>query len=517
VAKDRTNSPAGPELLVELDRHLPVALHRQLEQGIRERIRFGRLAAGAVLPSTRALAADLGLSRGVVVEAYQQLVAEGYLVSRTGGHTQVATGAVDDLPAVPLTPPTQPTQPIEPTQLTRPTPLGGTSDRPALRIDFRYGRPDVSQFPRAAWLRSTRRVLTEAGADRLLYLEGRGTRELREALAGYLNRVRGTVARPDNIVITSGFGQGIRLLAQVLAALGTRTLAVEDPSSDDDIRIIAPTLGLDVVGVPVGTDGISVRALERSAADAVLVTAAHQFPTGAVLPAGSRKALVEWVIRRGGLIVEDDYDAEFRYDRDPIGAIQGLAPDHVVYAGTTSKTLAPGLRLGWLVLPDRLVTDVAAAKLLDDRGSPVLEQLVFADFVAHGEFDRHLRRMRPRYRHRRDVLVAALGRRLPELRPMGISAGMHVTTWLPADLDEAAVVAAAARSGLGVYGVRPYRLSGAGPAGLVFGYGNLSEPAITEGIDLLAAAIAGLRGSAAGDGGRKTAGRRGSRTARPGS
>jgi GntR family transcriptional regulator / MocR family aminotransferase len=470
-----TNSATGNELFVELDRALPMALHRQLEGGIRERIRSGQLAPGSVLPPTRALAGDLGLSRGVVVEAYQQLVAEGYLVSRTGGYTQVADSA---------------------TATARPLTNDRSSDSP-LTVDFRYGRPDVSQFPRAAWLRSTRRVLNAIPNDRLVYLEGGGAPELREALAGYLNRVRGTAARPGSVVISNGFGQGIRLVAQVLAARGVRRLAVEDPSSDDDIRISAPRLGIDVVGIPVGDDGISVEALERSDADAVLVTAAHQFPTGAVLPAETRQALVDWAVRRDALIIEDDYDAEFRYDRDPIGAIQGLAPDHVVYAGTASKTLAPGLRLGWLIAPSHLVTELGKAKLLDDRGSPVLDQLVFADFVARGEFDRHLRRMRPRYRRRRDVLLATLRDRLPDLEPTGISAGMHVTAWLPPDLDEAAVVSASAQKGLGVYGIQPYRLAARGRAGLVFGYGSLSEHAITEGIDILASAVATLRRPAA--------------------
>jgi len=336
-------------------------------------------------------------------------------------------------------------------------------------------------------------VLNEVPNDRLVYLDGRGAPELREALADYLNRVRGTSARSANMVISNGFAQGIRLLLHVLAANGCRRLAVEDPSSDDDVRVVAPSYGIEIVGVPVGPDGIDVGAVERSGADAVLVTAAHQFPTGAVLPPESRKALVEWAARRGALIIEDDYDAEFRYDRDPIGAIQGLAPDHVAYAGTASKTLAPGLRLGWLVVPSRLVAEVAAAKLLDDRGSAVLEQLTFADFVANREFDRHLRRMRPRYRRKRDTLLTALGERLPDLRPTGISAGQHLVTWLPADLDEAAVVAASAERGLGVYGLSPYWLAGAGRAGLLFGYGNLSEPTIVEGVDLRADAIAAVR------------------------
>ena len=467
-----TNSAGAAELLIDVQRDLPTALHRQLESGIRQRIQQGHLRAGTALPPTRVLATDLGVSRGVVVEAYAQLVAEGYLSSRSGGYTRVAGASTGDVaePAGPTAPPSIQSR----------------------RVDFGYGRPDVSQFPRAAWLRSLRRVMNEIPNERLVYLDGRGAPELHQALADYLNRVRGTSARAENIVISNGFAQGIRLLAYVLAANGHRCLAVEDPSSDDDIRVIAPAAGLRIIGIPVTPEGIDVDALDRSEADAVLVTAAHQFPTGAVLPPRSRSALVSWAKRRGGVIIEDDYDAEYRYDREPVGAIQGLAPEHVVYAGTVSKTLAPGLRLGWLVLPAGLVADVAAAKLVDDRGSPVLEQLTFADFVARGEFDRHLRRMRPRYRQRRDVLLGSLATLLPDFEVTGISAGLHVVTWLPPDLAEAAVVDAAARNGVGVYGLRPYRLS-PGRGGLVFGYGDVGEPAIRHGIALLAKAVAGIR------------------------
>ncbi|HWD80473.1 MAG TPA: PLP-dependent aminotransferase family protein [Kribbella sp.] len=460
----RTSSGAG-ELLVELQRDNGVPLHQQLESAIRTRIRAGLLRAETVMPSTRALAQDLGLSRGVVVEAYQQLVAEGYLISRGGGYTQVADIAV-----------------ISPAVAARPA-----AGPP--RIDFRYSRPDVSQFPRAAWLRSVRRVLNETPYRSLAYIDGRGTIELRTALSDYLNRVRGTAARPENMLICNGFAQGSRLLLQVLAAAGRRRLAVEDPS-DNDLRDVAHAAGLEVVGVPVLETGVDVAALERSGADVVLVTAAHQFPTGAVASAETRAALVAW----GGLVIEDDYDAEYRYDREPIGALQGLAPDRVAYAGTASKTLAPGLRLGWLVLPSWLVEPMTQAKLMDDRGSPVFDQLAFADFVARGEFDRHLRRMRPRYRELRDTLVDRLAARLPELEPVGVSAGLHVLTWLPPDLSEEALREASLARGLGVYGLKPYWVAGDGPAGLVFGYGSLSRKDVVEGIDLLAEAVAAVRG-----------------------
>ncbi len=469
MAGSRTNSHLASDLLVELRRDAPDPLHRQISAAVRDGIRSGRLALGSSLPPTRTMAADLGVSRGVVVEAYQQLTAEGYLTSRAGGYTQVAIG--------PEAPRPQP-QPVS---------------APAPRIDFRYGRADVSQFPRAAWLRSVRRVLTEAPNERFSYLSGRGVPEVHEALAAYLNRARGTSAQPGNIVMCNGYAQGLSLLIQVLANSGAKRIAVEDPSSDNDARPIAMAAGLEVVGIPVGRDGIRTDMLERSGANAVILTPSHQWPTGAVLSAESRTAVLRWAARWGALIIEDDYDAEYRYDRAPIGAIQGLAPDQVVYAGSASKTLAPGLRLGWLVLPGHLVDAVAAAKIAADRGSSALDQLAFADFLARGDFDRHLRRMRPVYRRRRDVLLHALRQRVPELRPTGISAGFHLVTWLPPDLDEASIVAEAARRGLGVYGITPYRIAAGGEHGLLFGYAGLSERAITEGIGILADVIAAHR------------------------
>ncbi|MGH3382625.1 MAG: PLP-dependent aminotransferase family protein [Actinoallomurus sp.] len=465
----RTNSRLAGDLLIELRRDGGAPLHRQVETAIRAGIRSGRLPVGSSLPPTRTIAADLGVSRGVIVEAYQQLTAEGYLTSRAGGYTQVAAGpepAAAPVPPAPREPP---------------------------RIDFGYGRADVAGFPRAAWLRSIRRVLTEAPNERFGYLGARGVPELHEALAGYLNRVRGTSAEPGDIVICNGYAQGVRLLIQVLAGSGAKRIAVEDPSADDDARPIAAAAGLDVVGVPVDRGGIRVDALDRIEADALVLTPSHQWPTGGVLPAESRTAVLRWASRRGALVIEDDYDAEYRYDRAPIGAIQGLAPDRVAYAGTASKTLAPGLRLGWLVVPRHLVDAVAEAKIAADRGSPVIDQLTFADFLSRGEFDRHLRRMRPVYRRRRDALITALRERLPELVPEGVAAGLHLVAWLPPGLDESAVVEAAGRRGLGVYGVGPYRMSAGGRGGLIFGYATLSERTIAEGIGVLAAVVEEVR------------------------
>jgi GntR family transcriptional regulator/MocR family aminotransferase len=472
----RTNLSPVSELAIDLDRDGGEALHRQIEASIRGRIRSGALPAGVALPPTRALAAELGVTRGVVVEAYAQLVAEGYLTSRSGGYTQVAPTAAAVSPAAAPKPGRS-----APARWPRPV------------VDFGYGRGNVAAFPRAAWLRSVRRVLTEAADERLGYLDGHGAVELRSALAAYLNRVRGTNADPETIIITSGYAQAVPLLMGVLAARGARTVAVEDPSASDDARPIAQALGLNVVGVPVGGDGVHVDALAELDADILILTPSHQWPTGGVLSPQARAAVLGWAQRTGALVLEDDYDAEYRYDRAPIGAMQGLDPERVAYAGTASKTLAPGFRLGWLILPRELLEPVAEAKLLADRGSPILDQLTFADFLSRGEFDRHLRRMRPTYRSRRDALLTALAQHLPELEPAGIAAGLHLVAWLPQDLEEATVIAAAAREGVAVAGVSPYRLSPAPRGGFIFGYSNLNERAITDGIVRLARAVSGLR------------------------
>jgi GntR family transcriptional regulator/MocR family aminotransferase len=471
----RTNLSPVSELAIELDRDGGDALHRQIEVSIRERIRSGALPAGIALPPTRALAAELGVTRGVVVEAYAQLVAEGYLTSRGGGYTHVS-------PAATVAPRTAaPPPPPPPTRSRAADPI----------VDFGYGRANLAAFPRAAWLRSVRRVLTETPDERLGYLDGRGAIELRTELATYLNRVRGTNATAETIVITNGYAQAVSLLLGVLAAEGGATVAVEDPSASDDARPIADALGMNVIGVPVGDDGVRVDALADLDADALVLTPSHQWPTGGVLSPAARAEVLAWSQRTGALVIEDDYDAEYRYDRAPIGAIQGLDPDRVAYAGTASKTLAPGFRLGWIVLPPRLVEPFAEAKLLADRGSPILDQLTFADFLSRGEFDRHLRRMRPIYRARRDALLTALAEKLPELEPAGIAAGLHLVAWLPDDLDEAEVIAAAAREGVAVAGVSPYRLSPAPRGGLIFGYSNLDERKIADGVARLARAVSG--------------------------
>lgn len=464
------------ELLLSIERgNGREPLHAQLERELRAAIRAGRLAAGERLPPTRALAAELGVSRGVVVEAYAQLTAEGYLATRRGAGTVVAAAA-------------RPTAAPSPSLLPRPVPE-----------DFHPGTPDLASFPRAAWLRSLRAVLRDAPDDALGYADPAGTPELRAALARYLGRARGVAVEGDRLLVTSGLTQGLALAFRALRARGARRIAVEDPGFMVH-RGVAIHCGLEIVPVPVDAHGLRTDALADVAADALLTTPAHQSPLGGVLAPERRAELLAWADEHDAIVVEDDYDAEYRYDREPVGALQGLAPERVIYAGCASKVLAPGLRLGWLVLPRALTGPVGLEKALDDLGTSVLDQLALADFLERGELDRHLRRMRPRYRSRRDALITALASALPEWRiGDGIAAGLHVVALMPEAVDEAAFLTAAGERGMRLHGLSWFRVNPTPPTppGLVLGFGNASEPAIERAVGQLARVAAAVPGATA--------------------
>ena len=428
-----------------------------LESALRGAIRDRRLRDGQRLPSTRALARDLGLARGTVVEAYAQLAAEGWLVARQGAGTEVAAGA--SLPAA--------------------GPAAAAESRPAPAADLRLGRPDPSSFPRAAWVAALRRALRDAPDAALGPADPRGALILREALAASLARVRGVAAAPEAIVVTSGFAQGLRLVAEALAATGHTAIALEDPCLPDH-RTIVRAGGLDVEALPVDEEGARVAGVS---APALLLTPAHQCPLGATLSPGRRSA----ALAAGRLLVEDDYDAEFRYDRRPVGALQGRAPDRVVYAGSASKTLAPGLRLGWLVVPETLLEAVVEAKRRADRGTPVLDQLALAELICSGGLDRHVRRMRLRYRRRRDDIAATVRSARPDAHLLGTAAGLHLVAAMP---GEAALAAAAAAAGVALTGLEPFWHGGPRPVeGLVLGYGAPAQHAFPEALRRLRAAL----------------------------
>ena len=461
----------GPEVLLTLDRTRAEPLRVQLERELRDAIRSGRLAAGERLPSSRAMAAELGISRGLVIECYSQLQAEGFLTSRTGSATRVAAGA--------LAPASSPSPSLSP----EPT---GPAPSPRLAVDFCPGVPALDSFPRADWSRAMRDSCRNASPSELGYGDPRGTDTLREVLAGYLRRVRGTVADAERIVICVGFGQGINLVLRSLAGDGTRRVAIEDPG-DDDYYEISARLGIEAVPVPIDERGIDVNALAATGVRAVILTPSHQFPTGTALAPDRRQALVAWARERDATIIEDDYDAEFRYDRDPVGALQGLAPDRVALIGTVSKSLAPGLRLGWVVCPAGLLESVVEDKRLSDRGSPTLEQLALATLIESGRYDRHLRRMRDVYGAKRNTLARALTEHAPHVGMQGLAAGFHAVARLRPDADERAIVEAARARSIGLYGMSSYRLSGSsGPPQLVLGFGNLTEAAIARGIAAVA-------------------------------
>lgn len=439
-------------------------------EALREAVRGGRLAPGTRLPSSRVLAADLGVARNTVADAYAELVAEGWLTARQGSGTRIAQRSAPRR-ADPAAAPARPA-------------------RSGAGHNLKPGSPDLSAFPRTAWIKASRKALTAAPDEAFGYGDPYGRVELRTVLSEYLARARGVYADPERIVICSGFAHGLTLLGRVLRARRVRDVAVESYGLDlhtdllTDAGLRTPCLPLDEHGSRTG-ELASMRG-----AGAVLLTPAHQFPTGVPLHPDRRAAAVDWARAGGGLILEDDYDGEFRYDRQPVGALQGLDPERVVYLGTASKSLAPGLRLGWMVLPRSLVGEVVAAKGVSDWMSGSPDQLTLAEFIASGAYDRHVRSMRLRYRRRRDELVAALAARAPGIEVSGIAAGLHAVLELPAGAERS-VIQSAAFQGLALDGLARYRHRDA-PAGrdaLVIGYGSPSESAWAGALDALCRAL----------------------------
>ncbi|MGZ9161112.1 MAG: MocR-like pyridoxine biosynthesis transcription factor PdxR [Candidatus Limnocylindrales bacterium] len=463
------DAASGRDILLEMELRRGT-LRRNLRCALREAIQDGRLGAGTRLPSSRRLATDLQVSRGVVADTYDQLAAEGYLAVRPRQAPvviDIAEATVEEAVPTPAT----------------------DGRRTAWPIDFIATAPDLELFPRRAWLRAMERVIRDIPNEALDYGDHRGRIELRTALREYLVRVRGVRTSVDRIVITGGFTQALDLLSRVLRDRGATSIGFETPSSDNAWPTVRAA-GLRIEPIAIDADGLRVDQLARCDAAAIVVTPAHQFPTGAVMTPARRADLVAWAnARPGRLIIEDDYDAEFRYDRNAIGAIQGLDPTRVVHVGTASKTFAPGLRLGWMSVPADLIDAVTAAKAIADSGSPSLEQLALADLLASGEYDRHIARARQSYRHRRDRLIAALDRWLPTLPIEGVAAGLHVLIRLPDDVDDVAVAAAAAERGIGVRPLSPMSLDDEACQGLLLGYGRLTPERIDDAVAALAASL----------------------------
>ncbi|TDV47053.1 PLP-dependent aminotransferase family protein [Actinophytocola oryzae] len=432
---------------------------RSVEAALRAAIRDGQLAPGLRLPSSRDLAAQLGVARGTVTAAYGQLTAEGYLTARRGSGTSVASSlggpVASAAPAAQATP---------------------------WRFDLRPGVPALGEFPRAEWVAATRSALAELPDEALGYPDPAGLAELRSELSAYLGRVRAVSA--TDLVITHGGAEGLSLLAAVLRAHGHTTIGVEDPGHPGQLELLGEH-GLRPAPVPVDGDGLVVSAIPPEVR-AVVVTAAHQFPLGVALHPARRHALLEWARACDGVVIEDDYDAEHRYDRPALRAMQAMDPTRVVYLGSVSKTLAPALRLGWLALPPALYQNTVRRKHLTDLGCSPLPQAAFARLLRGGGYDRHLRRARASYRRRRDALLTAVSSFLPEWRPIGVAAGLHVVLRLPDGVSDSVVSQRLADAGINAPALSGYTRLGTHP-GLVLGYAATTPDRLRDAVGEIAA------------------------------
>jgi GntR family transcriptional regulator/MocR family aminotransferase len=439
----------------------------RMQAALRDAVRGGVVRPGDTLPATRELAVELGVARGTVVHVYEQLAAEGYLVAQSGGRTRVASGAT-------------------PSTASPPKVRAAASPR----LDLRPGVPDLRRFPAGDWAWAHAEAARSIGAADVDYGDGRGHPRARAAVADHLRRVRAADTDPDRVVLCLGFAQALTLLLPALAERGVRVLAVEDPG-DRGIDAVALAAGATLTPIAVDAHGIRVDLLEPAQAHAVLVTPAHQSPTGVVLSASRRRELVEWAARTGGWIIEDDYDSEFRYDRQPVGALQGLAPERVVLIGSASKSHAPAVRTAWIAAPGALIDVLAARRRIADRGGPVLGELAFAALLDSGRHDKHVRAMRAVYAARREVVLDTLGRLGAGLALTGVSAGFHGLLALPAAADESAVVAAAATRGVRVIGLTSFtRDRGDLPPSLVIGFGDIDDEGVRVALPRLCDAIA---------------------------
>ncbi|SDT00901.1 GntR family transcriptional regulator / MocR family aminotransferase [Streptomyces sp. TLI_053] len=481
-----------------------------LARRLRAAIDDGRLPVGSRLPATRVLAADLRVSRGVVTEAYRRLTEEGRIAGLGRGGTVV----VDQF-APETVPPPRPTTTRPPAPRPAGTHPAGTGPGPArpgparttpapaspfdgapattvfdslrtapARIDLTPGVPDLAAFPRTAWLRAERAVLRDLAAPDFGYGDPRGTPALRRAVADWLARNRGIRADPGEVLVVAGAAQALALVGEVLRADGLDVVAVEDPGSLGTRQHLGHRITA-TPPVPVDADGIRVDALRAVGARAVLLTPAHQFPTGVVLGGARRRELLQWAAD-GGLVIEDDYDAEHRYDRPPVPALRGVLPEQVVYLGSVSKLLAPALRTGWVLAPARYRDSLVDAKRLSDLGNAALPQLVLAHLMESGALERHLRLQRTRHRRRRDATTAALAAHLPGAAVHGAAAGLHLMLTFPDGLpctDTELATAALA------HGVKVHPLSWHArlphPPGLVLGYGAGTPGEIEEGVAVL--------------------------------
>ncbi|MQA81868.1 MAG: aminotransferase class I/II-fold pyridoxal phosphate-dependent enzyme [Streptosporangiales bacterium] len=481
-ADDRSTTAGSDFLHLDVAEAPPGGRADWLAERLRLAIADGRLPVGSRLPATRVLAEELRVSRGVVIEAYLRLGEDGHVTGRGRGGTVVV--------AAPVTAPAPEAPAARGVSAPFATaPGAGVFDAlreaPA-RIDLSPGLPDLAAFPRTAWLRAERRALADLSTSDFGYGDPRGTPALRSAVADWLGRRRGIRVDPAEVVVVAGVAQGLDLLVRVLHDAGMREIAVEDPGSLG-IRQHLLYHGMATRPVAVDAGGLRVDELRATGAATVMVTPAHQFPTGVVLDGERRRELMRWA-GEGGTIVEDDYDAEHRYDRPPVPALRSMVAEHAFYVGSVSKLLAPALRLGWVLAPPPHRDPLVDAKRFADLGNAVLPQLVLAELMRSGALERHLRLLRGRHRRRRDAMIDAVRTHLPGAVVHGAAAGLHLTLTFGDDVDDVALAAAALARGVKVqplswHAIRPHR------PGLVLGYAANPPTTLTEGVRLLATAL----------------------------
>ena len=488
---DRASAPAG-------------GLADWLTSQLRGAIADGRMPAGSALPASRVLASELAVSRGVVTEAYRRLAEEGHVAGHGRAGTRVVAAVTEAVRVTPGSPDLGPQfTPAEPTW-----PMPGAEGQPprghpgpgvfdamrasACRIDLTPGVPDLAAFPRSAWLRAERTVLSELAPASFGYGDPRGAPPFRVAVANWLARNRGIRVAPAEVIITAGVAQALALLGSSLREAGLTEVAVEDPGSLG-ARQQLESWGLATPPVAVDDRGLRVSELRASGAAAVMITPAHQFPMGVVLDGARRRDLRQWAMD-GGLVIEDDYDAEHRYDRPPVPALRAALPDQVCYAGSVSKLLAPALRVGWLLVPPALHEPVVTAKRHIDLGNAVLPQLALAELMASGDLERHHRLLRKRHVRRRDSMIGAVRAYLPQARVHGAAAGLHLTltftdwesgTDLGSGRSDTDLAAAALELGVKTQPLSWHRQR-PGPPGLVLGYAASTPAQIDEGIAVIA-------------------------------
>jgi GntR family transcriptional regulator / MocR family aminotransferase len=471
----------------QLDRSAAAAgrLSDWLTTQLRSAIADGRLSAGSTMPATRVLAHELGVSRGVVTEAYRRLAEEGQVMGHGRAGTRVVAVPAELMGDPASQPGRWPASRTSPGEAPHPAVFDALRAAPC-RVDLSPGVPDLAAFPRSAWLRTERAVLANLAPASFGYSDPRGAPAFRASVASMLARNRGIRVSPDDVIITAGVAQGLALLARSLRQAGVGAVAVEDPGSLG-ARQQLQSWGLQTPPVGVDDLGLCVGELRATGASAVMVTPAHQFPMGVVLDGSRRRELQEWALD-GGLVIEDDYDAEHRYDRPPVPAMRSALPDHVCYAGSVSKLLAPALRVGWLVVPPALQVSVIGAKRDADLGNAILPQLVLAELVASGQLDRHHRFLRKRHIRRRDAMIAAVGTHLPHVRVHGAAAGLHLTLTFDSvrrGLSDSDIAAAALEHGVKMHPLSWHSQRPA-PPGLVLGYAASTPAQIDDGIAVVA-------------------------------